>query len=321
MAIKISESADINSVQFKHQASNPTAPASGYVQLFARSNDCLYMIRSSGSVLPVGPDWRARFDARLTLTSGLAVTTADVTAATNVYLAPFRGNQVMIFDGTEWVPFGITERTLSLAGLAADTNYDVFVYDDAGTITLEAVAWTNATTRATALTTQDGVLVKSGATTNRYCGTIRTTATTGQCEDSLVRRFVWNCYHRLLRPVKKADTTASWTYNSTTPRQTRAQAANKIEYVCGLLEEPIWVSYTDFTNTFTVIGIGINSTSTFSVSIQVSSQNGAAIYTGYGQLGYNYVSMMEMALSGTITFYGSDTGRPEVCYLVGHVMG
>ncbi len=37
----------------------------------------------------------------------------------------------------------------------------------------------------------------SGATTRRYLGTIRTTSSTGQCEDSEDRRFVWSYYNQV----------------------------------------------------------------------------------------------------------------------------
>jgi hypothetical protein len=77
-----------------------------------------------------------------------------------------------------------SEVSASLSGLTPNTNYDVLGYNNSGTLALDLVAWTNGTTRATALARQDGVLVKSGATTRRYLGTLRTTGTTGQTEFS-----------------------------------------------------------------------------------------------------------------------------------------
>jgi hypothetical protein len=59
---------------------------------------------------------------------------------------------------------------------AFNVVYDVFLYDSGGTPTLEILAWTGNTTRATALTTQDGVLVKSGDASRRSLGTVRPTA-------------------------------------------------------------------------------------------------------------------------------------------------
>jgi hypothetical protein len=78
---------------------------------------------------------------RLTLSSGVAVPTADVLAADMLYFTPFRGNQVALFDGVEWVLHPFSEHSLGLSALAANTLYDIFLYDDSGTLTLEAVAW------------------------------------------------------------------------------------------------------------------------------------------------------------------------------------
>src|SRR4029077_7974564 len=114
--------------------------------------------------------------------------------------------------------------------------YDVFIVD--GTLALELVAWTNATTRATALALQDGIPCKSGALTRRYLGTI-CIAATGQCEDSIAKRFVWNCYNRAVRPMSVIDTTDSWTYASTAWRQANGSAANQVAYVCGVSEDPM----------------------------------------------------------------------------------
>src|SRR5688572_4720973 len=136
---------------------------------------------------------------RMTLTTGLPVTTADVTGASTVYFTPFRGNLIAVHDGDHWQVLSFAELSLALGSDAANTNYDLFAYYSSGAVALERVAWTNATTRATALTTLDGVPVKSSDTTRRYLGTYRTTATVGQTEDSVGKRFVWNYYHRVRR--------------------------------------------------------------------------------------------------------------------------
>lgn len=49
MANKISESPDINSVQFKDQAADPSAPSAGYVQVYTKSG-VLYGENSAGTV-------------------------------------------------------------------------------------------------------------------------------------------------------------------------------------------------------------------------------------------------------------------------------
>lgn len=176
-------------------------------------------------------------EGRLTLESGVAVSTTDQTAKTTVYFTPYRGTNISVYDGSDWNIFTFSELSLSISSYTADTNFDIFIYDNSGTLTLESVAWTDDTTRATALTTQDGVYVKSGATTRRYLGTIRTTSSTGQCEDSEDRRFVWSYYnqvkkHQQARVSSPLHTYATQAYrpfkNSTVVGETR------YEFVVGL---------------------------------------------------------------------------------------
>lgn len=147
-------------------------------------------------------------EGRLTLTSGTAVTVGDVTGATNVYFTPYGGNRISLYTGSAWEIVEFAETTEALGTLTSGLNYDVFGYNNGGTLDLEKVAWTNDTTRATALVLQDGVLVKSGATTRRFLGTFRTTSTTAT-EDSVTKRFLSNYYNRQTRGMKKlgSDTT------------------------------------------------------------------------------------------------------------------
>ena len=122
---------------------------------------------------------------RLTLTSNTPVLSSSVTGATTLYYTPYIGSQISIWDGSKWSVRTFTERSLSLSGLAANTNYDVFVFDNAGTLTLEAVAWSNSgagtSARASALSFLNGVRVKD-SDKRKYLGSFRTTATIGQTE-------------------------------------------------------------------------------------------------------------------------------------------
>lgn len=179
---------------------------------------------------------------RLTLTSGTPVTTADVTAATTLYWTPYKGNQIGLYNGSSWEMKTFGELSLSLSGYTANANYDIWAYNNAGTVTLESTVWTNDTTRATALTTQDGVYVKTGATTRRYLGTIRITGTTGQTEDSLTKRFVWNYHHRAHRALRRFETNYDWTYSSTSWRQANASTSNQVDVVVGVAESIISLS-------------------------------------------------------------------------------
>ena len=182
-------------------------------------------------------------NGRLSLKETNPIPPADQTAKTTIYFVPYKGNQIALYSGSAWIIHSFSALSLSLSGYSADTNFDIFIYDNSGTLTLESVAWTDDTNRATALTTQDGVYVKSGATTRRYLGTIRTTTTTGQCEDSVNSRFVWNHYNQVKRYLRSGAVTSgiegtgghvyatnawrAW-YNNTTIGQA------KHDYVLGL---------------------------------------------------------------------------------------
>ena len=171
-------------------------------------------------------------EGRLTLESGVGFSTSDQTAKSTLYFTPINGNRVSLYDGTRWQLYVFTERSLALSGLTSGKNYDVFLYDNAGTLTLElSAAWTNDSTRADALTTQDGISVKSGSTTRRYLGTIRTTGTT-TTEDSVANRLVWNKYNQQERRANKSST-SSHTYNSATVRSWNNDATVRCAFVVG----------------------------------------------------------------------------------------
>jgi hypothetical protein len=259
---------------------------------------------------------QATCQGRLTLTSGTTITTADVTAATSVYFAPLNGNLIALYNGSAWAYSAFTERTLSIAGLAADTNHDVFIYDNAGTITLEAVAWTDGTTRATALALQDGIYVKTGTLTKRYLGTFRTTSTIGQTEDSVSKRFLFNYYNRAIRFMKVVDTTDTWTYGTTAWQAARGQSTNKVDYVCGVADELVRATVLFRVQTGSGVagsmGVGVDSTTVNSaqlvqdvIALSASeAANGSAEYIGYPGLGYHYLQWIEYRRTGTVTFYG-----------------
>lgn len=271
----------------------------------------------TGDVLP------STCQGRLTLTTGVPITTSDVTAADTLYFTPFYGNVAALHDGSStWTGHTFTERALALGALSADTNYDVFLWDDSGTLKLEAVAWTDGTTRATALTTQDGIYVKSGATTHRYLGTIRTTASAGECEDSEAKRLVWNCYNRKRRKLLYKNTSAtSWNYNSSTWRAFNNSTAYRVQVVTGLAESFVEMSAFAFVSQNAAAwdsGIARDSTST-----AVHDQHGAqyhnsatliqqsvplALLRETCPLGYHYYQAIERVRANTATAINDPAG-------------
>lgn len=272
-------------------------------------------------------------DFRLTLTTGLPVTVSDVSSAGTIYCTPYKGNQIALYSGSAWSIRSSAEFSLALSGLTSGKPYDVFCYDNSGTPTLEFLAWTNDTTRATALARQDGVLVKSGDATRRYLGTFYTTGTT-TTEDSSAKRYLWNYYHRARRTMLRQETTASWTYTTATWRQANAAAANQIEFVCGVAEDAIVVDVSSFASNSsaggTACGIGIDSTSANSAQrcgMNAGPTNNPVMATANykgAQLGRHYAVWLEVSQAiGTSTWYGQITiaGVPTQSGIQGEIMG
>ena len=257
-----------------------------------------------------GTDLTNIVDGRLTLETGVPVSTTDQTAKTTLYFTPYVGNQITLYDGSSaWETIDFTEVSLSLSGYTAGSVYDIWGYNDGGTLTLESTIWTNTTTRATALTRQDGVLVKTGATTRRYLGTICTTSTTGQCEDSVTKRYVWNLYNPVTRNLFKS-VSDTHTYASGTKRRFADDVDAKIDLVVGLPRAMVMTvggickAGSDGGNAY--IGASANDTTTYALDLSIgyflNNNNQYASGAGSGTKmfdeGYNFIYSIESGSTG-----------------------
>lgn len=261
---------------------------------------------------------------RLTLTSGVPFTADDVTAATTVYFSPFLGNKISLYNGSRWVLYSFRETSVAVPS-TTNKSFDIYGYANSGALALETVNWTNNTTRATAVTTVDGVHVKSGDATRRYLGTGRTTASTGEAEDSYLRRFLWNYCNRRKRivMVKEAENPGNyWGYQSATWRRANGNTANRIELVAGLEESFLNLTVHGSvdgggdTNAQAHVAISEDSTSTphsRTLGRLIFQNSGATILTGIGSLrtypseGYHYYQWLERTgAAASCTIYGYD---------------
>lgn len=263
-------------------------------------------------------------NGRLTLTSGTAVTTSDVTAATTLYFTPYQGNRIALYDGsTGWALLTFTELNIAVPATTS-TMYDVFVYNNSGTAALELLAWTNDTTRATALTLQNGVYVKTGATTRRYVGSFRTTTVSGQTEDSAAKRFVWNYYNSVDRAMQLLVSTANWTYTAATWRQANNSTTNQVACVVGVAEDAIEVAtFADTSCDSSVQGayggssVGVDVTNTtssgswYGLVSEMTATNYYQLCGGYNGVlaaGYHFLALLEYSsATGTRTWYGASS--------------
>lgn len=170
---------------------------------------------------------------RLTLESGVPVSTTDQTAKTSIYYTPFVNNVVPLWDGYKWRPIEFSETTLALGTLTSGKPYDVFGYLSGGALALELLAWTDDSTRATAVTIQDGRYCKSGDKTRLLLGTFYTTSTTTTA-DSESYRYLSNVYNQVCKRLVNSST-SSHTYTTGSWREWNGGTGiNKCNFVSAL---------------------------------------------------------------------------------------
>lgn len=270
-------------------------------------------------------------EGRLTLSSGVPLPTTNVTAATALYWTPYIGNRISLFDGSSWVAIASGERSISLAGLPANTNHDVFGYKNGLNMDLELLAWTNDSTRATSLAKQDGVDVKAGDATRRYLGMIRTVAS-GQSEDSaggantIARRFVWNTMNRAPRVIEVRENSAtSWTYTTGVWRRANNNPNIEARFIVGLAG--------DLIDCASIYGVAAGSSDHYmSLALDWTTGGPTNAFNSYGlanAFGTNvahlitppspgYHTIVPIEYGGTGVVYYGDVGRTG---LIGRVWG
>lgn len=296
---------------------------SKYQELAKRSETIAARSYNAGSVA----------EGRLTTESGVPVSTSDRSAQSTLYYTPFNGSRISLYDGTRWKLYEFTEISLALSGLTSGVNYDVFLYSNTGTLTLELTAWSSDTARATAITRTDGVYLRSGSTTRRYLGTIRTTSTT-TTEDSRTKRFVWNAYNTVTRSLYVTDSTDSWTYATNSWRSTNGSTSNRVEFVNG--ESHVNVSARTMllaqsssgASNYISSGVGLDSTTVNSAQMRgAGTLNGVVnqtwgFYAGYPGLGYHYLQWIENSNTTSITLYGDNGDNTKyISGLIGEIRG
>jgi hypothetical protein len=246
----------------------------------------------------------------------------DQSAKTSAFYTPLLGDRIALYDGSAaWKVRTFSEITIPLAGLTASKPYDVFAYDNAGVVTIETLVWTNATTRATALVRQNGILVKTGATTRRYLGTLYINGSGGQSDDTLTKRYVYNEYNQVWRPLLVTDTTDSWTQSSGSAyQQARASAANQVEVMVGnaglLLDLVVQALVAIAGSNSVAVAIGEDSTTVEMTPFIGGQINGAGTgvqmpvskyYKRTPAVGYHVYPWLEYANGSTATWHGDNS--------------
>ena len=295
------------------------------------------LVSGTSLVLPQG---------RLTLVTATPVMTSNQTGKTTLYYTPYRGATIPIYDGSKWTHMVFSElsnittnSSTGNAGPAAVTtnsNYDLFVWNNSGTLTLtRGPAWSSDTSRGTGagttqLTMVNGIWTNTVAITNgpgaglgTYVGTVRSdgssqlnwnfapSAAAGGTEAKL---HVFNAYNRVFTYGISQDSTGSWSYGTATWRSLDNSTSNRISYIDGLSELTIIASLQAALNQSGggLYHFGVNRDSTTatppsSTMSQIGSTNGTVQYeVNYTpSLGYHYLQAMEASGSGgSTTVYG-----------------
>jgi hypothetical protein len=275
--------------------------------------------------------------------------TSDVSNSTSIYYTPYIHDKVPIYDGANWTMTTFTEltntttdNTKNPAAVGADSNYDLFVWNDAGTIRLgRGPAWSSATARGTGAGTTElervnGIWVNKIAITNgpaaqrgTYVGTVRSDGSStidwelGGTADGGDPIFlnVWNMYNRVFVRGESCDSTNSWTYGTAAWRSTNNSASNRASFVRGMNEDAtlarIGMRCLSSTSADTAYaGIALDATNTNN-AISASGTGGTsvssslmAVYSGIPGLGFHYLQGVEYNNSGTanVTYYGDNGG-------------
>lgn len=284
---------------------------------------------------------------RLTLTAATPVLTTTVAGTATVRYTPYINRFVPLYDGTGFNlhDFGaeltndLTATSTGDAGPAAATtnsNYDLFVWynSTAGAYRLSrGPLWTSSTARGTGAGTTEldlvaGVYLNKVAITNgpaaqrgTYVGTVRTNGSS-QVEYSLggtasggteAKINIWNAYNRVPVRAGVADSTANWSYASTTWRSSNNSATMRISFVHGLAEDPVSALFAHIitsTSGAPKTGINLDSTSATPGPFQGYVNSGSAniqttaFYGAYPGIGFHYLQAME-AGNTTVSFFGN----------------
>jgi len=283
-------------------------------------------------------------EGRLTLADGVAHPNTNISASSDLYYTPFHGNRVALYDSGAWVlqEFSQVYADLTTATSGINKNYDVFLYNNSGTHTLELVEWTDDSNRATELATQDGIYVQDSAPNKRYVGSVRIGGGAGFSHDETRVRFLWNQYNRVKAPLfKGAENLESpndyWSFTNTAGVWhhfgTDANGAGPGQIGFNIIEilDPMGATQMDLTFSAMIelpsaaserwgrIGIGDSASTAISgstygiarlgaVDNDTSRQSVTAHFSGYAAKGHSrYFMIMQRGTTNAVTFFENNT--------------
>ncbi len=261
------------------------------------------------------------------LTGVTALPYGSASDIATLYFSPIDGissgnnGQITMWDGSIYKVMESGEISKAVTGLTSGKPYDVFVYDNAGTLTMEFLVWTDDSTRATTLDYDPKIgHFKNGDLTRKYVGSFYTTAT-NRTQDTQQERYLWNKYNKIEKVLDKVESTNTWTYSSSAFRQANASTSNEVRVMVGIDEDSVKINvnatygHSGTAVVAATIGIGIDSSTTNSADtheryghdgssgsdLQITGLQAKLVHRATGQREYRW---LEKAWAGTITVYG-----------------
>ena len=289
---------------------------------------------------------------RLSATTGVSITTSDVTATTIYYTG---GGYVPVYNGLYFVPQPFTELSLALDTTNTDTGYhqsgkvfDCFIFvDSSGAQKLgTGPAWTSSTARGTGSgttelqtingiwTNKNSIVLRFGNVTGNtttisanlatYVGSFFTTAD-GTTKDSKSFRYLWNAYNQQPRPISITDPVNNFTYALAAWAYFNTSSANSVGILVGLdgAEVSARANAIAASNTSSATvgftGIGLDGAlANLAFSSYQSFTNAVfsgmfGFYEGFPGIGKHTIDwLMYGNVSPSILFFGTNTGTLPV---------
>lgn len=297
------------------------------------------IVNSLGSAVEFGSSASAgAWNCRLTLESGVFVSTSDQLAKTTLYV---KGGSLPTSTGSSAKISG-GEISKSLTGVVTTKAVDVYIRVNSGSDydTVELVDWTDTATRASTPTynAQLNAYFHATNTTWLWVGTILPSAN-GQCEVSTKVCSLFNYGSQVLHFLYSQEGTNSWAYGTNTWRAVNGGSTlgtAKVGFVCGLVKDPVF-GYANLITSYVAsyesarTGIGLNASNANSAQLLGHASPHDGYYKGsayaigavYPALGKNECHHLEaVPAAGSVDIYGDNgavgTTKMQSGMVIGH---
>lgn len=255
---------------------------------------------------------------RLTGLTGTPIPITDIASTSNLYVTPYAGGMVPLYNGTAFHPYLLSEITIALSGLTNGVVYDVYIALSGASIIADApLAWATPTTPPSRQFV-NGLWFKGSDLTRLLVGSFVATAANATA-DTIGSRYISNAINQVPRYMQAVDNTATWAYASTVVRAANGSTAagvGAVYFIQSVQRYPIVVNNRQIVQNSTInfetaIGLALDSTTVYDTSglYQVYANNAigtiAVTYIYSPQIGNHFIARLESTIvGGTGTYYG-----------------